>query len=61
MGITDPMKIKLSWDEKQFVESVEVHRGDLLFTRKNTPDLVGMAAYVFETPEKLMMLSLIHI
>ena len=46
-------------DEKQFVESVEVHRGDLLFTRKNTPDLVGMAAYVFETPEKLMMPDLI--
>ena len=44
---------------KQFVKSVEVHRGELLFTRKNTPDLVGMAAYVFETPEKLMMPDLI--
>mgnify|MGYP000699588425 CR=1 FL=1 len=54
-----PYENKALLDEKQFVESVEVHRGDLLFTRKNTPDLVGMAAYVFETPEKLMMPDLI--
>ncbi len=54
-----PYENKVLLDEKQFVESVEVHRGDLLFTRKNTPDLVGMAAYVFETPEKLMMPDLI--
>ena len=54
-----PYENKALLDERQFVESVEVHRGDLLFTRKNTPDLVGMAAYVFETPEKLMMPDLI--
>lgn len=54
-----PYENKALLDEKQFVESVEVNRGDLLFTRKNTPDLVGMAAYVFETPEKLMMPDLI--
>ena len=54
-----PYENKALLDEKQFVESVEVHRGDLLFTRKNTTDLVGMAAYVFETPEKLMMPDLI--
>ena len=54
-----PYENKVLLDEKQFVESVEVHRGDLLFTRKNTPDLVGMAVYVFETPEKLMMPDLI--
>ena len=54
-----PYENKALLDEKQFVESVQVHRGDLLFTRKNTPDLVGMAAYVFETPEKLMMPDLI--
>ena len=54
-----PYENKALLDEKQFVEPVEVHRGDLLFTRKNTPDLVGMAAYVFETPEKLMMPDLI--
>jgi len=45
--------------ESQFVEGAEVHSGDLLFTRKNTPELVGMAAYVQETPEKLMMPDLI--
>ena len=54
-----PYENKALLDEKQFVKSVEVHRGELLFTRKNTPDLVGMAAYVFETPEKLMMPDLI--
>ena len=54
-----PYENKALLEETQFVESVEVHRGDLLFTRKNTPDLVGMAAYVFEIPEKLMMPDLI--
>ena len=42
-----------------FAESAEVHKGDLLFTRKNTPELVGMAAYVLETPANLMMPDLI--
>lgn len=46
-------------DEKQFVDSAEVHSGDLLFTRKNTPELVGMAAYVYNTPAHLMMPDLI--
>lgn len=31
----------------------------MLFTRKNTPELVGMAAYVEMTPKKLMMPDLI--
>lgn len=54
-----PAENKALLDESQFVESAEVHTGDLLFTRKNTPELVGMAAYVQETPEKLMMPDLI--
>ena len=54
-----PSENKALLDEKQFVESAEVHEGDLLFTRKNTPELVGMAAYVQETPSKLMMPDLI--
>ena len=54
-----PGENKALLDENQFVDSAEVHAGDLLFTRKNTPELVGMAAYVFETPEKLMMPDLI--
>ena len=46
-------------EENMFVEKAEVHSGDLLFTRKNTPELVGMCAYVFETPPRLMMPDLI--
>ena len=54
-----PGENKALLDESQFVIGAEVHAGDLLFTRKNTPELVGMAAYVQETPEKLMMPDLI--
>ena len=54
-----PNENKALLDESQFVEGAEVHPGDLLFTRKNTPELVGMAAYVQETPVKLMMPDLI--
>ena len=45
--------------EDDFVEQSEVRDGDLLFTRKNTPELVGMSAYVWQTPKKLMMPDLI--
>ncbi|MCA9450664.1 MAG: restriction endonuclease subunit S, partial [Candidatus Omnitrophica bacterium] len=38
---------------------IEVRQGDLLFTRKNTRDLVGATAYVFETPSHLMTPDLI--
>lgn len=54
-----PKENKALLDEKQFVDSAEVHSGDLLFTRKNTPELVGMAAYVYNTPAHLMMPDLI--
>ena len=54
-----PNENKALLDESLFVESSEVHAGDLLFTRKNTPELVGMAAYVQNTPPKLMMPDLI--
>jgi type I restriction enzyme, S subunit len=40
-------------------QELEIHAGDLLFTRKNTFDLVAAAAYVFETPSKLMLPDLI--
>jgi type I restriction enzyme S subunit len=36
-------------------EEIVVHKGDLLFSRKNTKELVGASAYVFDTPDKLMM------
>ena len=54
-----PDENKALLDEGLFIEAAEVHSGDLLFTRKNTPELVGMAAYVLETPPKLMMPDLI--
>ena len=54
-----PEENKVLLDEKQFIDSAEVHSGDLLFTRKNTPELVGMAAYVHKTPAHLMMPDLI--
>lgn len=40
-------------------ELVEVQPGDLLLTRKNTRDLVGTAAYVFNTPRRLLLPDLI--
>jgi len=54
-GIYRPEENKALIDENQFVEDAAVHAGDLLFTRKNTPELVGMCAYVYETPCGLMM------
>lgn len=58
-GAYKPEENKAIIDENLFIESAEVHEDDLLFTRKNTPELVGMAAYVFSTPKKLMMPDLI--
>ena len=58
-GYYQPEENKAIISESQFIEKAEVHAGDLLFTRKNTPELVGMCAYVFSTPEKLMMPDLI--
>ena len=54
-----PNENKAILDTSMFVDSAEVHSGDLLFTRKNTPKLVGMCAYVTYTPQKLMMPDLI--
>lgn len=34
---------------------LEVSKGDLLFVRKNTLELVGTCAYVFDSPSKLML------
>ncbi|MDP4145782.1 MAG: restriction endonuclease subunit S [Bacillota bacterium] len=58
-GIYNSSENKALTDEDMFVESVEVKKGDLLFTRKNTPELVGMSAYVYETSPNLMMPDLI--
>ena len=58
-GIYKPEENKAIINEKDFIGSAEVHADDLLFTRKNTPELVGTAAYVESTPGKLMMPDLI--
>lgn len=36
-------------------DRIEVHRGDLLFSRTNSYELVGATAYVFEDCEKLLL------
>ena len=38
---------------------IEVQQGDLLFSRKNTYELVGASAYVYQTRPKLMLPDLI--
>ncbi len=58
-GYYQPEENKAVMDVDQFSENTEVHCGDLLFTRKNTPELVGMCAYVYDTPARLMMPDLI--
>lgn len=58
-GFYRPEENKAMLDENQFVEDAAVQAGDLLFTRKNTPELVGMCAYVYDTPCGLMMPDLI--
>ena len=40
-------------------QAVEVKRGDLLISRKNTADLVGTAAYVWKTQGKTLLPDLI--
>jgi len=58
-GIYKPEENKALPDKNLFLEKAEVKNEDLLFTRKNTYDLVGMCAYVFDTPSRLMMPDLI--
>ena len=58
-GSYRPEENKAMLDENQFVDDAAVRAGDLLFTRKNTPELVGMCAYVYDTPSRLMMPDLI--
>lgn len=58
-GVYNSCENKALIDQESFVERTEVKAGDLLFTRKNTPELVGMSAYVYETTPNLMMPDLI--
>lgn len=45
--------------KEMFIPKNEIHKGDLLFTRKNTPELVGMSAFVYETKPNLMLPDII--
>ena len=58
-GVYQQDENKAILDSSMFVKSAEVHKGDLLFTRKNTSELVGMCAYVNDTAPNLMMPDLI--
>lgn len=58
-GVYNPNENKAMINDNDFISAAEVHDGDLLFTRKNTPELVGMAAYVESTAKSLMMPDLI--
>ena len=58
-GVYNQKENKVFLDDTMFIKAAEVHRGDLLFTRKNTPELVGMCAYVTNTEPNLMMPDLI--
>ena len=58
-GVYNENENKAMIDTDDFDDSIEVKNGDLLFTRKNTPDLVGMSAFVYSTKPKLMMPDLI--
>lgn len=58
-GIYNENENKALTDESLFISDVEVKEGDLLFTRKNTPELVGMSAFVYDTEPNLMMPDLI--
>ena len=54
-GLFKSSENKALLDPDKFIASDEVRFGDLLFTRKNTPELVGCAALVEEEVHALMM------
>ena len=58
-GVYKPDENKALKPGATYYPDCEVKPGDLLFTRKNTLDLVGKCAYVRETPPRLMLPDLI--
>ena len=58
-GEYDPEENKELPSPDLFVPELEVQVGDLLFSRKNTREYVGMTAIVRETPRNLMLPDLI--
>ena len=57
-GLYNPDENKVV-DPNLFRKELEVRTGDVLFSRKNTYELVGTAAYVWDTPPNLMLPDLI--
>lgn len=58
-GEFNPAENKQLPNAELFVPEAEVNVGDLLFSRKNTLEYVGMSALVKETPPNLMLPDLI--
>lgn len=58
-GAYIPTENKQLPSDDLFLPEAEVHAGDLLFSRKNTLEYVGMTVLVKETPCKLMLPDLI--
>lgn len=58
-GEYNPNENKQLPSPADFISSLEVHDGDLLFSRKNTYDYVGMTAFIRKTPPNLMLPDLI--
>jgi type I restriction enzyme S subunit len=58
-GVYNPDENKELPASIPFDERIEVMPGDLLFSRKNTLEMVGMSAFVYNTPPKLMLPDLI--
>ncbi|WP_280166545.1 restriction endonuclease subunit S [Priestia aryabhattai] len=54
-GVYQHNKNKALYADTLFKEELAVRSGDLLITRKNTRELVGACAYVFNTPQNLML------
>ncbi len=57
--VYDDSQNKALLDLSSVRESDEVQKGDILFTRKNTYELVAACAYVFETKPKLLIPDLV--
>lgn len=58
-GTYRPSENKAIFDKSSILQKNEVHVGDVLMTRKNTPELVGEVCYVDKETEKMLIPDLI--
>lgn len=58
-GVYNPKENKAMKEGSEPKLNCEVEKGDFLFTRKNTYELVGACAYVQETPPRMMLPDII--